>query len=881
MENMYHITGGKTAGLEEVGGKGLSLMRMAGAGLPVPPGFILPVGFFAAWLERVKESAAWRDFLAASPEEYSSRCAALKELCPALEFDPRQLAILEEGFSTLDPAYRNGLFAVRSSSPEEDVEGASFAGGYQTVLGVDRAGIPDAVRICFASCLDERVFHYKRSHGFSTREARIAVVVQAQIPSDVSGVGFSLNPLNNCYDEALVNANWGLGESVVSGMTSPDQFVVGKLTRRIIDSKVGAKESSVWLKAGGGTEIRHGHRCGEACLDERQLLEVVDTIRKVEDFYGNPVDTEWAFHNGRLHLLQARPVTAYVPLPEDLLTKPGERKRLYLDMTLCVQGIHESMSVMGVDMVERILGGISMSGLGVDARGLVFCRPKGRPAAGGRVYVNISNYLTVFSKERIASVLRNMDSVAAETILAIDADEYRAATKPVEFEEIPLKALTHMPDNILRALEAAVLPSILKREYHHKIDDFLSRLEAADARDTSATEFLDALCGMFAEFIAHCSLPIVVLPIVAKGKIIELFKDAPPDVRRQIESLNKSLSGNVTVDMGLALFRLSELLGDENPGSTDEFKRRLEARALPAEFLSGWDEFIATYGFRGPVELDIASPRYVDKPELLLGQILAVMPAKGTEMSPVAVFKRSRAERQAAYEALSKKAKDKGWMTSKLFEHLYGIIENFGAYRENHKYYLIMAFGRMRKKVLCAAAVLVSEGRIDSPSDLFNLTVDDLRAVATTPGLDLRALIAERRRYVDKLAKVKELPHLIDSRGRIPRPPRKAHKEGEIVGEGVSSGVARGPVKVLSRPDEKPLLPGDILVAKATDPGWTTLSINAAAIVLEVGGALQHGSLVAREYGKPCVAGVENLTSLLRDGQMVEVDGAEGVVRLL
>ena len=282
------------------------------------------------------------------------------------------------------------------------------------------------------------------------------------------------------------------------------------------------------------------------------------------------------------------------------------------------------------------------------------------------------------------------------------------------------------------------------------------------------------------------------MPIVAKGKILELFKDDPPETRRHVESLNKSLPGNITVEMGLDLFHLSELLGDEKPGSTGEFKRRLDARALPSEFLSGWDDFIAKYGFRGPMELDIASLRYYDKPELLLGQISAVMPARGTDMSPLAVFERSQTERRAAYEILSRKAKDKGWMTSKLFEHLYGIIENFGAYRENHKYYLIMGLERMRRKVLKAASPLVSAGRLDSPSDIFNLTVDDLAAAIKNPGLDLRALIAERRRYVDKLVKVKELPHLIDSRGRIPRPPRKNRQDGEIAGEGVSSGVARG-----------------------------------------------------------------------------------------
>jgi pyruvate,water dikinase len=187
----------------------------------------------------------------------------------------------------------------------------------------------------------------------------------------------------------------------------------------------------------------------------------------------------------------------------------------------------------------------------------------------------------------------------------------------------------------------------------------------------------------------------------------------------------------------------------------------------------------------------------------------------------------------------------------------------------------------LRTRVLEEGRGLRRAGRLDFPEQVFDLTLEDLAAAITDPAIDLRALGARRRAPVERLARAKELPALIDSRGRIYRPPPTPLREGELAGQPVSAGMARGPVKVLRSPDEKPLLPGDVLVARATDPGWTPLFVNAAAIILEVGGAMQHGALVAREYGKPCVSGVDDATGRLRDGQQVEVDGAAGVIRTL
>ena len=226
--------GTEQTALAEVGGKGYSLIRMVEAGLPVPPGAVLTTEFFAPWFDELQASATWTALADATPDKWATLCNELRALCPALPLTATQRQALEDLRKNLAALGDDVLFAVRSSSPEEDLVSASFAGGYETRLGVRPADLDDAVRHCFASSLDERVFVYKKKHGFDVLSPRIAVVVQQQIDSEVAGVGFSLNPLTNDYDEAVIEANWGLGESVVAGLASPDHFIVDKVSRQVV-----------------------------------------------------------------------------------------------------------------------------------------------------------------------------------------------------------------------------------------------------------------------------------------------------------------------------------------------------------------------------------------------------------------------------------------------------------------------------------------------------------------------------------------------------------------------------------------------------------------------------------------------------------------------
>ncbi len=350
---IYPFTSKKLPELKEVGGKALSLMVMTQEEFPVPEGFVLAVNFFEPWFQEVEKGNAWKAFLKSPKGDLQRHCGAVKKDCESLELTTSQKAALNVAIKKLR---KNALFAVRSSSPEEDLEGTSFAGGYETTLGVTHTTLEEAILHSFTSVFDERIVKYKLQHKMRTDAPRIAVIVQEQIASDVSGVAFSLNPQNNCYDEAVINANFGLGETVVSGQVTPDTFIVDMPKRKILEKKIASKDHALWLNKNGGTEKKDNEKPSKPSLTDRQAKEVAKLVEHVEKHYEKPMDIEWAYAKGKLYLLQARPVTAHFPLPESLISSPGEPKYLYVNMGLVKQGIPGLMSPMGADIMLHLVG---------------------------------------------------------------------------------------------------------------------------------------------------------------------------------------------------------------------------------------------------------------------------------------------------------------------------------------------------------------------------------------------------------------------------------------------------------------------------------------------------------------------------------------------
>jgi phosphohistidine swiveling domain-containing protein len=869
---IYHFTDAEPPTPAQAGGKAFTLIVLARAGFPVPPGFVLTAGFFAPWLQAVKNSREWAAVLRSRPEELGARCDAAKAFCRGLGLDPERRQALSEALSRLSAPDRELVVAVRSSSPEEDLAAASFAGAYQTVLGVRAQDVEEAVRQVAASCLDEKICLYKREHGFNVAEPRIAVIVQVQVPAETAGVAFSLDPVDNCYDKAVISANYGLGESVVAGMASPDTFIVDKLSGEIRVRKTGRKETAVYLDPAGGTRAELPPAGRLPCLSDRQAGRVARMTVQAEEHFGRPVDIEWAFADGYVFLLQARPITAYFPVPAEMMTAPGEPRTLYIDYTLAKQGVPYPLSVMGAEIWERIQRA-ALPGLPEEAwqagTGLMF-------TVGGRFYANLSYYLKLQGRERAASQMRIQDEVASQIIRNVDP-AYTAPRLPRSLKGIIVRTVLSKVGTLSGALKAYWRPARYEQHLLKETESFLARLEAAAGRPGSPGALAEELVRLQDRYMSRVALPVTVAAELARSRIKRLFAGASQELRARLPYLERALPRNVTIDMGLALDRLASYTELAACSSAEEFTSRIETRTFSPQFLSTWDDFAGRYGHRGSRELDIAAPRFAEEPGQLFAQLRALALASGGADNARAVHERGRLEREQAFTLLMARAGSPA--QAKRLAKLYEVLVTFGAYKEINKFYIIKLVAIVRERMLREAAALVAAGRLDHPAQIFDLRLADLDRGLGDPNVDLRALAWENTRAHRLFRHVREFPRVFDSRGRILRAPAARGADGTIVGVPISPGTVRGPVKVLNSPTEKPLLPGEILVARATDPGWTPLFVTAAGVLLEVGGVLQHGAVVAREYGKPCIVGIEDATSIFEDGEMIELDGTNGVVR--
>lgn len=855
----------------DVGGKAESLIRLVRCGANVPRGLVLPRSFFEAWIEVVSTFSSWRaaiDLVSTARELRAAELRGLTELCDeakrrasSLSLDDVQRTRLLE----LD-VLGEGPFAVRSSSPEEDLTTASFAGLYETVLDVRPDGLESAVRHCFVSALDSRVLVYKREKDIASLAPSIAVVVQEQIASTTAGVAFSLNPLTNEYDEVLINATRGMGEALVAGEITPDAIVVDSASGTVVEVR-GAKGES------------------DVCLELDQITALTLEVKRIEVEYGLPVDVEWTFCDDELFVVQARPVTTHIPLPPALLTEPGTERHLYLD-TYHNDGITMSQPVSpaGGELMFSMVSRLTAFAVDAPVDKAQFAR-FGLIFAGGRMYADMSLYLHLLgSRKAIARRAEAMEPTIAAALTSNELDQFRLARTPKHLSRLRVFwGVLRMAVRSRRAMTVVLSAMWNRPRFRRQYRDVLAEVDLAlrSPIDTEAT--IDATMGEALETIGNATMessyPAFMLFYTAMFRLKSIVR-GDPEREALGDALLSGYEDDLVVRMGLVLFDLSQALERERFDDLATLEADVRERRLPCSFLELWDQFLHDYGHRGPFEMDLEKPRYADEPGLALEQI-ANIARSGGSFDPRAMQGSKVQAREAAFERLRAELSP---FKARRLERAYADLVEFHGAREYFKYHTTQVYHRIRKLMCHRAHRFVTDGRLADPDDVFVLPFAAIDRAYVDRDVDLRALVAEcGAAYRQQCAQVRHFPFMFDSRGRFFRP--AVHQadlpDGVMAGAPVSAGVARGPVKVLNDPFEKALEPGDVLVAVTTDPGWTPLFINAAAVILELGGELQHGALVAREYGKPCVSGIFDAVNRLEDGQLVEVDGNAGRVTLI
>jgi phosphohistidine swiveling domain-containing protein len=871
------------------GGKGANLARLTAAGFAVPAWFIIATDWY-------------RDYVSVNglDQTITAALAGLDVVDPSA---------LESASATIRAAFTAGSWpqstwnevvgpaaewtatplAVRSSATAEDLPEASFAGQQDTYLNViGIAALRAAVVACFASLWTARAIGYRLRTGVDQAHVALAVVVQVMVPSEVSGVLFTANPLTGVRSESVIDATFGLGEALVSGQVEPDHWVVDGSVGRILERRPGAKQATTVATPGGGVRLVASDAAKGLCLTDAMVDEVVRLGAKVAELLGGPQDIEWAYAHGTLHLLQSRAITTLFPLPT---FAPTSRSPLAVWFSFgAVQGILGPLTPIGQDAIRiAFSGAASLFGGSVD--------PEANPylgAAGERLWLRVDLVARNPLGRRIVPIALPMVEPSTARILDLLADDPRCAPLPGSPGRAVFGPFGHFLRRVLPRVPRSLLDPVGQRHaFEVAADRYVAGVKEAEAMASAVEEPRDRLAARLTGLREQVGRALWVLlprfaPIMGPGiamisRLNELaVKAGEPGLG--LECL-RGLDGNVTTAMDLALWKVAQTIRADAP-SLARFARE-DANALAHDYRAGVlplaaqdsiRSFLADYGMRGLAEIDLGRSRWVEDPSQVLASLRSYVRIEQADRAPDVVFTDGQQGAEAATERLAALL---AGPEARQVRFLVSRIRGMMGARETPKFAIIRAMGILRQGLLASGADLVAAGVLERVDDVFFLRLAELDQVWTRDAGYWHGLLAERRAVDAREQRRAQVPRVILSDGRTFYEGLGNSPDGAMSGSPVSPGVAEGRVRVVTDPATESLAPGEILVCRATDPSWTPLFLAAAGLVTEVGGMMTHGSVVAREYGIPAVVGVHEATGRLATGQYVRLDGTNGTIELI
>ncbi len=874
-----------SADLPLVGGKGANLGVLAGAELPVPPGFCVTTAAFDRFIE---QDPALDELLTALDELPAQDIAGVRERAGRLREhligQPIPAEVSEAVLAAWREAGESHAYAVRSSATLEDLPDASFAGQQDTYLEVrGESAVLSHMRRCWASLFTDRAVLYRRQNGFPSRAARLAVVVQRMVSPQVSGILFTADPLSGHRGVCSIDASYGLGEALVSGLVDADLYRLDKATGAELEVRVGAKARAIRPLPEGGTtmeDVPEADR-GRRCLDAEALTALLELALRVESLQGQPQDIEWGIEDGTVWLLQARPITSLFPIPRPLTPVPIEGPRLYLSFG----HVQVNTAPMPPATHSTFAQVFPFFRTGPDAVSTFVT------SAGGRIYLDVT-----------APMLRwPLSAVMPKAMMSIDPGIAQRLTivrdRPAFRKDAERRAL---PRRSLLALARVTVPRILRRlwwakpehaasEYQAVMDEAMGRytstIEGAEPGGPRLRAAMTMLGHVFPGALARTHFPVLMAGMLAWKLLGRVMKGRVSEAT--IQALSRGLPGNVTTEMDLELGDLADLARDV-PALAEHLRAAPPATAIASgralanteSFFERWDRFIARYGHRGPGEVDISLPRWADDPASLVTSIVGMLGSEPGDHRRR--HQAAAAEGEAAMAEILEAARGGLGLRRRLVERLVGVTRACLALREHGKFLAMQLFMLARRAMCEAATMATKRAWIEHEDDVWMLTLPELAELFEgADATSMRARIEERRSEYERHRRSVP-PRVLTQDGEQPLlPPAPQLEPGQFGGLAASAGTVEGRARVVLDPTTQVLEAGEILVAPFTDPGWTPLFVHAAGLVMEVGGLMTHGSVVAREYGLPAVVGVEGATREIQSGQRIRVDGDRGLVTLL
>ena len=751
-------------------------------------------------------------------------------------------------------------YAVRSSATAEDLPTASFAGQQDTYLNVvGPAAILRHVSRCWASLFTERAVTYRLRNGIDQRKVQMAVVVQRMVFPQVSGILFTADPITGNRKVASVEASFGLGEALVSGLVNADVFTVrdGKVIARAI----AAKQRAIVAVPGGGTQDQAiaPEQQAQPALTDAQAVEIVAQGRRIAAHFGRPQDIEWCLADGEFQIVQSRPITTLFPVP----AASDQENHVYVSVG------HQQM------MTDP------MTPLGLSFWQMMTPRPMAE--AAGRLFVDVTQELaSPASRIGIMAALGKSDPLIGDALQTI-VD--REGFLPAVADDGPAWTPPGSSPTPI-ATDPDLVPELIA---HSKAA--LAALQD-EVRQLSGTALLDYIMKDLQEMwraqFDPRSMQVVLAGMEAAWWLNDHLQEWLGE-KQAADTLTQSVPHNVTSEMGLALLDVADAIRPypevvaflqqvTDEGFLAELPR-LPGGQKARDAIQTW---LAAYGMRCAGEIDITRPRWSEHPTALVPLILSnvrnFVPGEGQRRFAHGCEEAQRKEQEilARLRALPD-GEQKAIETKQQIDR----VRTFAGYREYPKYGMVNRYFVFKQALLQEAERLVQAGVLAEKEDIFYLRFNELQEAVRTYEVD-RELIRQRKEAFTSYQALTP-PRVMTSDGEavtgVYR--RDALAPGALIGLPVSAGAIEGRARVILDMAEADLEPGDILVTAYTDPSWTPLFVTISGLVTEVGGLMTHGAVIAREYGLPAVVGVVDATRLIREGQRIRVNGTDGYVEVL
>ncbi|PXX60180.1 pyruvate,water dikinase [Nocardia tenerifensis] len=872
------------------GGKARGLYRLGQSGFRVPDWTVLGTDVFARFtaetdlLREVTEVTT-----SAVLDETLLAAAALRDEILATPLPPEVRELIADAYARL-----GGSVAVRSSVVAEDGPEHSYAGQFDSFLNVNGVdAVLDRVRDCWASAFSERSLRYAFTHG-QPRTGAVAVVLQRLIAPRASGVLFTANPISGARDELVVSAVYGLGEGLVSGALDADSVVVDKSSGAVLETVVGDKDRSYVPGGDQGytiSEIDASHRELPA-LTDAEIAEIVELGRKLEAEFDAPQDVEWAIDEDGLWFLQSRPITTTLGARSDAVLRgagevvPDGEQRIW-DNSNIIESFNGLTSPLtyttAADIYGRVYHGYAKS-LRVPAAQLRQTERWTPVLLGyfhGRVYYNLLHWY------RMVGIAPGypLNRKVLEAALGVDEplpDDIAKTLRPFTF------------DNPLRRLRSRAVTTVTYLRRLFGIDaiveqfmtDFYRVYDEYDAIDYTALSGPEAYAAyrrvdrdlvdrwgplmVLDAILLTCTGSMFLLTKLLLPKAPEWFLYAVIGPGADVESAEPARAMKALADAVRADPELTALVNSTAP------ERVYPALADRPDFRDRVDAYIDRYGYRSLDELKLETPDLREDPASLFVMLRSALPD-----APLG-------HRDEAEQYLDAHLRG---LRRRVYERLRGKVSRCAAHRERLRFCRTRAFGMVKRMIRVMGRDLAERGVIDEFSDVFYLTVQELRACYDDAGpADLRELVGARKAQRAKDAGLVAPARFVTTgstfgraelaaQGWVPITDTPAAEAGTVLaGTPSAAGLVEGGAVVVDEPRD---VAGGILVAYRTDPGWVAALPSASALVIERGSPLTHVAIVARELGVPTVVQVKDVTKRVRTGMRIRVDGTNGTVTVL